>query len=61
MKVQDLRPLSNDELVQKLKDTEDEYFKKKFQHQANPIKNTDVLRNLRKGIAKIKTIINEKK
>lgn len=61
MKAGDLRDLSADELAKKDQDFSEELFKLKFQHAIRPLDNTARLRQLRKDIARVKTVINQKR
>lgn len=60
MKIKDIRELGNDELSAKARDLGEELFNLKFQHAIRPLDNTAKLRELRKDIARVKTIIAEK-
>lgn len=60
MKIKDIRELGNDELATKARDLGEELFNLKFQHGIRPLENTAKLRELRKEIARVKTIIAEK-
>lgn len=61
MKTSDIRALSEGDLKAKDSDMREEYFKLKFQHGIRQLEDTSKLRKLRKDIARVKTIINEKK
>ena len=60
MKVSDFRELSVDDLVAKETDLAEELFKLKFQHGIRPLENTARLRQLKKDIARVKTLAGEK-
>ena len=60
MKIKDIRELGNDELSIKVRDLGEELFNLKFQHGIRPLDNTAKLRELRKDIARVKTVIAEK-
>ncbi|WP_413854469.1 50S ribosomal protein L29 [Candidatus Ruminimicrobium bovinum] len=53
----EIKSMSNTELVAKLRDLEDKYYKLKFRNSTAPIKNPLELRELRRTIARIKTIL----
>ena len=60
MKAKDLRELNNEELSAKKRDLREELFKLSFQHGVRRLDNTATLRELRKNIARIKTVIHAK-
>ncbi|MBU0485812.1 MAG: 50S ribosomal protein L29 [Proteobacteria bacterium] len=60
MKPSELRELSDDALAAKAKDLAEERFKLKFQHGIRPLENTSNLHELKKDLARVKTIINER-
>ena len=59
MKVQELRNLSPEDLAKKERDLREDYFKLKFQHGIRRLENPARLTQLRKEIARVKTVINE--
>jgi large subunit ribosomal protein L29 len=61
MKAGKLRDLTADDLVKKDQELAEELFKLKFQHSVRPLENTARLRQLRKDIARVKTVINQKR
>jgi len=61
MKTSEIRGLTLEALAAKGKDLGEEYFKLKFQHGIRPIENTAKLRVLKRDIARVKTIITEKR
>jgi large subunit ribosomal protein L29 len=60
MKAQELRELTKDELEQKEKDLVDQLFKLRFQHALGQVENAMKLRTIRRDLARIKTVRNEK-
>ena len=60
MKAKDLRELSNEELSVKERDLREELFKLSFQHGVRQLDNTAKLRELRKDIARVKTVMHAK-
>lgn len=56
---QEIRSLSETELRAKLRDTEEQLFRLKFRHASSPIKNPLEIRNLRRMIARLKTLLRE--
>ncbi len=60
MKATEIRELSDDELNNKESELKDQLFKLKFQHALGQLENTVKLKNVKKDIARIKTILTEK-
>lgn len=60
MKAKDIRELGVEELAGKVRDLSEELFNLKFQHAIRPLENTARLQQLKKDIARVKTVINEK-
>lgn len=60
MKVNDIRDLSNAELQQKLDGMKDELFNLRFQLATGQLENPMRIREVRKTIAQIKTIVRER-
>ena len=60
MKVQELREKSIEDLRSTASDIAEELCKLKFQHGIRPLENTARFSELKKDIARIKTIISEK-
>ena len=61
MKASELRELSVDDLMAKEKDLVEELFKLRFQHGIRPLENTAKLGQLKKDIARVKTLAGEKR
>jgi large subunit ribosomal protein L29 len=61
MTVNELRALSEDDLVSKLADLKNEYLDAKLSIFSGALKDTSKLRKLRNTIARAKTTINERK
>ena len=59
MKVSEIRELRPDELAIKLEDTQKQLFTMRSQAMTEKIENTSALSNLKRDIARIKTIIRE--
>ena len=60
MKARELRDLSEEELSSKEEEVKDQLFKLKFQHALGQLENAMRLKNLKRDIAKIKTVLREK-
>ena len=61
MKAREIRDLSADEQAQKLAEAEKELFNLRIQQAAGQLEKPDRLRAVRRGIARIKTVMNEAK
>jgi len=60
MKAADLRELTGEELQAKLKELEEEIFNLKFQVASQQLENTARLKESRRDIARLKTVMREK-
>lgn len=60
MKTNEIRKQSSSELQKELVELKSELFKLRFQHAANGLENPMKIRNIKKDIAKVKTILREK-
>lgn len=60
MKAQELRELSAEELRQKEQNLIAELFNLKFQHATGQLENTERIPQVRKDLARVKTILREK-
>lgn len=60
MKVQEIRNLETNELVAKVEELKKELFDLRFQHATKQLENTAKLKEVRKTIAKIKTVLTER-
>ena len=60
MKVTELRKLSQEDLLAKLADAKQELFNLRFQNAINQLENPKKITEVKKTIARIKTIIHEK-
>jgi len=61
MKARELRELSEEELESKKAEIKDQLFKLKFQHELGQLDNTMKLKNIKKDIARLKTVLREKR
>ena len=59
MKALDLRALDAAELTEKLEEAKEELFNLRFQMATNQLDNTSRLRQLRREVARINTVIRE--
>jgi len=61
MKTKDIHELSEIEVEKKLRDTRDEHVKMRMSKQTGQVEETHRLKNLRRDIARLETILKEKK
>ncbi len=61
MKAKELSELSADELAQREKDLKGKQFNLKIQRATNQLANTAELVQMRRDIARVKTVLNQKK
>jgi large subunit ribosomal protein L29 len=61
MKVEDLRQKSEDELNQQVLDLRKEAFNLRFQRASGQLENTARVRQVRRDIARIKTVLHERR
>ena len=59
-KIEELRKLSNEELNAKIKESKEELFNLRFQQATGNLEKPMRIRDLRKQVAKMKTIIRER-
>ena len=61
MKVEDLRQNSEDELKQQVLDLKKEAFNLRFQRASGQLENTSRVRQVRRNIARIKTVLHQRR
>jgi large subunit ribosomal protein L29 len=61
MKATEVRELDVEELEQRLSDTRRELFNLRFQHATGQLENTGQLKEVRKNIARLLTVLTQKK
>ena len=61
MKANELKELSTAEMIEKEKQFKDELFNLRFQLATGQLENTARLKEVRKSIARIKTVLRQKK
>ncbi len=59
MKASDIRTKTQDELNEELRELKSELFKLRFQHATNQLDNPMKLVNVKKSIARVKTVLRE--
>jgi large subunit ribosomal protein L29 len=60
MKPQDVRDLSNDELHERIRELKEEQFRLRFRSATMQLENPKILMQIRRDIARIKTILRER-
>lgn len=60
MRAKEIRDRSDDELRKSLSDLEEQLFKLRFQKSTGQIENPQKIREVRKDIARVQTVINER-
>jgi large subunit ribosomal protein L29 len=60
VKLKDIKELSQEELQQKEKDLREEQFRLRMRHAAGQLESPASLKNVRKDIARVKTVLREK-
>lgn len=61
MKINDIRELGENELKEKVKELREEIFRLKWQKSLNQLDNIAKIKNVRKDLARVLTVLNEKK
>jgi len=61
MNGQDARSMTEDELVQKLQDLKKEQFNLRFQRASGQLENTARVRQVRRDIARVQTVLGQKR
>ena len=59
MKASEIRDMNVDEMEQKLSDLKEELFNLRFQHEIGQLENPQRMKETKRDIARIKTIIRE--
>ena len=60
MKIEELRKLSSEDLNKKIKENKEELFNLRFKQATGSLEKPSRIRDLRKQVAKMKTIIRER-
>lgn len=60
MKIKEIRDLGSEELKEKEKNLTEELFKLRFRHATGQLDSTSALKQVRKDIARVKTVLSEK-
>jgi len=60
MKVEDIRDWDGTEILSRMKELKEEQFKLRFQSSIMELENPTLLKNIRRDIARLKTILRER-
>ncbi len=60
MKAKEIHDMTNDELNAKLGSLKEELFNLRFRHATGQLENPNVLKTVKKDIARVKTVIRER-
>ena len=60
MKINEIREMSSQDLEKKLKELKQALFNLRFQHAVNQLENPHKIADVKKDIARVKTILNQK-
>ena len=60
MKVKEIRELSNEEIIEKLKESKEELFNLRFQQATGNLEKPSRIRELRHTVARMKTVLKER-
>ena len=60
MNAEEIRKLTDENLVKKENELREEFGNLAFQHKIRPLENTSRLKQIKKDIARIRTVANEK-
>lgn len=60
MKIYEIREMSNDEIIKRIADEEMNLVDMRFQHELKQLTNTAKLKEVRRDIAKMKTVLRER-
>jgi large subunit ribosomal protein L29 len=59
MKAEEIRALSSEEMQRKLTELKHELFNLRFQHEVGQLENPSKMKQTKRDIARIKTVLNE--
>jgi large subunit ribosomal protein L29 len=60
MKIREIREMTTDELIKRIQEEQNNLVDLKFSHQLKQLTNTAKLKLIRRDIAKMKTVLNER-
>jgi large subunit ribosomal protein L29 len=60
MKIHEIKEMKTEEIVQRIKDEERNLVDLRFSHQLKQLTNTSKIKNVKRDIAKLKTVLKER-
>ncbi len=60
MKVKEIRELSNEEIIEKIKESKEELFNLRFEQATGNLEKPSRIRELRHTVARLKTVLKER-
>jgi large subunit ribosomal protein L29 len=60
MKIHEIKEMKTEEIVQRIKDEEKNLVDLRFSHQLKQLTNTSKLKNVKRDIARLKTVLQER-
>lgn len=60
MKTEDIRDMTDEQIVQRVRELQEERFRLRFRSATQELENPTLLRTLRRDIARLKTIVRER-
>ena len=60
MKMKEINEMTTEELVRKVADLKNELFNLRFRHATGQLENPAVIKDVRRNIARVKTVIRER-
>ena len=60
MKIHEIKEMKTEEIVQRIKDEEQSLVDLKFSHQLKQLTNTSKLKNVKRDIARLRTVLQER-
>ena len=61
MKIHEIKEMKTEEILQRIKEEERNLVDLRFSHQLKQLTNTSKIKNLKKDIARLKTVLQERK
>ena len=60
MKIHEIREMKNEEITQRIQEEEKNLVDLRFSHQLKQLTNTAKIKNVKRDLAKLKTVLNER-
>ena len=60
MKIHEIKEMKTEEIIQRIKDEEQSLVDLKFSHQLKQLTNTSKLKNVKRDIARLRTVLQER-